>query len=81
MNNIHYFLNDKPGLYFYRNLERRFLNVVFISKLKKTYFKNYIFSLKKKKKFLTLFIFPFDKNRSVDKITSIEIGNQKSSIW
>jgi hypothetical protein len=78
MNNIHYFLNDKPGLYFYRNLERRFLNVVFISKLKKTYFKNYIFSLKKKKKFLTLFIFPFDKNRSVDKITSIEIGNQKS---
>ena len=56
MINIKYSKTEKPGLYFYRNLERRFLNLVFISKSKKTYFKNYIFSFPKKKKF-------FNKNK------------------
>lgn len=75
---------EKPGLYFYRNSERRFLTVVFNSKLKKTYFKNYVFSFPKKKRHLIkkkkhkFFNFPSDKNRFPDKITSIEIGNQKS---
>ena len=84
MINIKYSKTEKPGLYFYRNLERRFLNLVFISKSKKTYFKNYIFSFPKKKNFLIKtnkhkFInFPSDKNRFPDKITSIEIGNQKN---
>jgi hypothetical protein len=84
MTNIKYSKTEKPGLYFYRNLERRFLPVVFISRLKKTYFKNYIFSFPKKEKFLIktnkhkISNFLIDKNTNPDKITSIEIGNQKS---